>query len=110
MLQAVGDEQAFPDTYARRKHFLEILWKMRREGESGSLDAENFLEAKTALARSLQRTEVMWRSQRYCYDFSERFVNRYHGMWQKFLRILIVMTHPAACNRSGLYVPDYVGS
>ncbi|RCN45418.1 ThiF family protein [Ancylostoma caninum] len=55
---AVGDEQAFPDTYAKRKQFLEILWKMRREGESGSLDAENFLEAKTALARSLQRTEV----------------------------------------------------
>lgn len=54
----VGDELAFPDTYAERKHFLEILWKMRREGDSGSLDSENFIEAKTALIRSLQKTEV----------------------------------------------------
>ncbi|ETN68263.1 ThiF family protein, partial [Necator americanus] len=54
----IGDDQAFPDNYTKRKHFLEILLKMRREGESGSLDAENFLEAKTALARSLQKTEV----------------------------------------------------
>ncbi|VDM70944.1 unnamed protein product [Strongylus vulgaris] len=54
----VGDEQAFPDTYAKRKQFLDVLWKMRREGESGSPDAENFIEARTALPRSLQRSEV----------------------------------------------------
>ncbi|KAE9419802.1 hypothetical protein Angca_004194, partial [Angiostrongylus cantonensis] len=54
----IGDESAFPDNYAERKRFLEILWKMRREGDSGSLDSENFIEAKTALIRSLQKTEV----------------------------------------------------
>ncbi|PIO72721.1 ThiF family protein [Teladorsagia circumcincta] len=56
--EVVGDHNAFPDTYAKRKHFLEILWKMRREGESGSLDAENFDEAKAAAARSMHKTEV----------------------------------------------------
>ncbi|CAJ0596817.1 unnamed protein product [Cylicocyclus nassatus] len=54
----VGDEHAFPDTYAKRKAFLEVLLRLRREGECGSPDAENFLEAKTALPRSLQRSEV----------------------------------------------------
>ncbi|KAK5975309.1 NEDD8-activating enzyme E1 regulatory subunit, partial [Trichostrongylus colubriformis] len=56
--EEIGDNDAFPDTYAKRKHFLEILWKMRREGESGSLDAENFNEAKAAAARSMHRTEI----------------------------------------------------
>ncbi|KAK6030007.1 putative ATP:cob(I)alamin adenosyltransferase [Ostertagia ostertagi] len=56
--EVVGHDNAFPDTYAKRKHFLEILLKMRREGESGSLDAENFEEAKAAAARSMHKTEV----------------------------------------------------
>ncbi|VDP31153.1 unnamed protein product [Heligmosomoides polygyrus] len=56
--KAVGDENAFPDTYAKRKQFLEVLWKMRREAESGSLEAENFNEAKAALPRAMHRTEV----------------------------------------------------
>ncbi|WKY02193.1 hypothetical protein Q1695_015869 [Nippostrongylus brasiliensis] len=56
--EITGDANAFPDTYAKRKQFLEILWKMRREAESGSFDAENFNEAKAALARSLHTTKV----------------------------------------------------
>ncbi|VDL83449.1 unnamed protein product [Nippostrongylus brasiliensis] len=55
--EITGDANAFPDTYAKRKQFLEILWKMRREAESGSFDAENFNEAKAALARSLHTTK-----------------------------------------------------
>ncbi|KJH50291.1 ThiF family protein [Dictyocaulus viviparus] len=55
---SVLDENAFPDTYAKRKVFLDILWKMRRDGDSGSPDFENFIEAKAALNRSLRKTEV----------------------------------------------------
>ncbi|XGW16150.1 hypothetical protein V3C99_001529 [Haemonchus contortus] len=52
--EAIGDESAFPDTYEKRKFYLEILWKMRGQ----SLEADNFNEARAAAARSLHKTMI----------------------------------------------------
>uniref|UniRef100_A0A1I7X8Q2 ThiF domain-containing protein n=1 Tax=Heterorhabditis bacteriophora TaxID=37862 RepID=A0A1I7X8Q2_HETBA len=53
-----GDPSAFPDSYDKRKEFLSVLWSMRRISESDFSNYDNFDEAKAALARSLQKTEI----------------------------------------------------
>ncbi|CAD6187851.1 unnamed protein product [Caenorhabditis auriculariae] len=49
---------AFPNNYTQRKQIQEIIWAMRRPNESGSLDSENFDEAKTSITRSFLRTTI----------------------------------------------------
>ncbi|GMT18224.1 hypothetical protein PFISCL1PPCAC_9521 [Pristionchus fissidentatus] len=51
------DPTAFPSTLKERKEFLHYVMKLARERESGGTD-ENFDQAKSAMARSLRKTQM----------------------------------------------------
>ncbi|KHN86272.1 Nedd8-activating enzyme E1 regulatory subunit [Toxocara canis] len=55
----LNDESCFPDDYKKRKHFETVFMSLRRpQPDTDSLDEENFVEGRTALARSMRITTV----------------------------------------------------
>uniref|UniRef100_A0A914YHK8 NEDD8-activating enzyme E1 regulatory subunit n=1 Tax=Panagrolaimus superbus TaxID=310955 RepID=A0A914YHK8_9BILA len=53
-----NDSSAFPDNYQQRKEIINILMDMRMPNDKGTLDEENFDEAKAAIPRVLVKTTI----------------------------------------------------
>ncbi|VDK46465.1 unnamed protein product [Anisakis simplex] len=57
--EVVHDKEAFPDEYKKRKSYESVLMSLRRANpETHSLDEENFIEGRNALARSMRSTTI----------------------------------------------------
>lgn len=53
-----NDSLMLPDNFAKRKEFTKVLMSMRKPDDKGSLDEENFNEAKTNLIKSFGSCKV----------------------------------------------------
>jgi hypothetical protein len=62
-LQTVSGKLAstMPDNYQKRKEFEKVLLSMRKADEKGSLDEENFAEARTNLISSFGGQKVIFK-------------------------------------------------